>query len=99
MHAGERAMTTFTGTSGDDVLKGAKTNDIFHLEQGGDDFAQGKGGSDTFFMGAALTGADSLDGGGGFNTVVLDGDYSGGLVFTATTITNIDTLELVGGHS
>lgn len=92
-------MTTFTGTSGDDTLKGAKTDDIFHLEQGGDDFVQGKGGSDVFFMGGALTGADSLDGGGGFNTVVLDGDYSGGLTFTATTITNIDVLELTGGHS
>lgn len=92
-------MATIDGTSGDDTLAGAKTDDVFHLEQGGDDFAQGKGGSDVFFMGAALTGADSLDGGGGFNTVVLDGDYSGGLTFAATTITNINVLELTGGHS
>ena len=36
--------------------------------------------------GAALTAADSFDGGTGNDTVYLKGDYSGGLVLGATTL-------------
>ncbi len=57
------------------------------------------GGNDTFAMGAALTAADSIDGGTGSDTLTLAGDYSAGLVFGAATITGIETLKLAGGNS
>jgi Ca2+-binding RTX toxin-like protein len=50
-------------------------------------------------MGGALTAADSFDGRGGADTLVLDGDYSDGLVFGASTMVNIETLVLSKGHS
>lgn len=93
-------MTTFTGTAGDDSILGSADNDVFHLEQGGDDIARGRAGDDTFFMGGAFTGADQIDGGGGGgDVVVLDGDYSAGATITAASLTAIETVRLTGGHS
>ncbi|MBV9992843.1 MAG: calcium-binding protein [Alphaproteobacteria bacterium] len=56
---------------------------------------------DTFNMGANLTASDSIDGGGGIDTVNLDGDYSGAnaLVLGATTLQNITYLNLAGGNA
>src|SRR5262249_51151320 len=45
------------------------------------------------------TANDKIDGGTGNDTVVLDGDYSGGLVFGAATMLSVETLQLSGGHS
>jgi Ca2+-binding RTX toxin-like protein len=92
-------MSDITGTAGDDLLKGTGGDDDFHLEQGGDDVALGRGGADVFHMGAGFTGADQIDGGGGADTLVLDGDYSAGIAFTSTSMTNVETLSLAGGHS
>ena len=50
-------------------------------------------------MGAALTPSDRIDGGGGFDTVVLNGDYSAGLNFTAWTMQNVEQIALTAGHS
>ncbi|MCW5734438.1 MAG: hypothetical protein KIS73_09940 [Enhydrobacter sp.] len=91
--------------AGDDVLVGAGRGDRFDLSRGGDDVAIGGGESDYFYMGAALTAADRIDGGYDRNsknepdTVRLDGDYSAGLVFAPTTIVRVHTLSLAGGHS
>ncbi|HEX3866842.1 MAG TPA: calcium-binding protein, partial [Gemmatimonadaceae bacterium] len=48
-----------------------------------------------------LTAADTLDGGGGNDSVELSGDYSGpnAVVFSATTMTNVETLLLDAGNS
>ncbi|HEY2071488.1 MAG TPA: calcium-binding protein [Rhizomicrobium sp.] len=92
------------GTPGNDNLTGTDGADRFDLSQGGDDTANGLGGSDVFYMGGALTANDHLIGGDpatdyAENTVELDGDYSAGLVLAAGTFTDIDTLQLDGGHS
>jgi Ca2+-binding RTX toxin-like protein len=50
-------------------------------------------------MGASLTAADTINGGSFTNTVELNGDYSSGLTFGASTISNVQTLKLDGGHS
>ena len=47
-------------------------------------------------MRGALSVGDALDGGGGYDRVVLKGDYSAGLVFGASTIVNIEVLRLGG---
>ncbi|HXL99481.1 MAG TPA: calcium-binding protein, partial [Rhizomicrobium sp.] len=87
------------GTAGDDSLTGTSGADLFALGQGGSDSASGLGGNDTFSMRGALDAGDQLDGGTGNDVVVLNGDYSGGLTFDATTLTSIETLRLDAGFS
>ena len=56
----------------------------------------GGNGNDTFTMGANLTNADRINGGGGYDTLSLNGDYSAGLVLGATTVTGMSTTSLSG---
>lgn len=90
-------MTDFTGTSGDDVLKGGKGDDFFDLTQGGNDKATGAGGDDIFDFGATFTAKDQAVGGSGDDTVMLEGDYSAGLTFGAKSFKQIESVEL-GAH-
>lgn len=92
-------MTTYTGTDGDDSLVGGDSDDVFELGQGGNDTAIGGAGDDTFLVGASLDAGDHIDGGLGWaDSVVLDGDYSGGLRFVKGMLTHIETLTLTAGH-
>jgi hypothetical protein len=88
----------FTGTSGDDDLVGTSGGDLFKVWQGGDDIVSGAGGNDVFNFGAAFTAADQIDGGSGADKVLLNGDYSAGVTFAATTMVNVETLQLAAGH-
>lgn len=92
----------FTGHSGNDTINGTSAHDVFDLSQGGEDAANGRGGNDIFNMGAALDAGDAIDGGNGNDTVVLDGEYSPvfpfRLVFTATTMVNVENLVVAAGH-
>jgi Ca2+-binding RTX toxin-like protein len=90
-------MANFTGTSGSDNQNGTNGADTFDYSQGGNDTLNGKDGDDTFTMGAALKGSDSIDGGGGFDSLLLNGDYSAGVTFSAGTMTNIELLILAAG--
>src|SRR5215472_7564065 len=87
------------GTAGDDNLSGTGGNDDFALWQGGNDTVDAGAGKDIFHMGAALNAGDKLDGGTGKDVVILNGDYSAGVTFNADTITNIEVIALVAGHS
>lgn len=97
-------MADYQGTAGDDDITGTTGGDLFDMSQGGDDTVFGNGGHDVIYFGAALTAADQIDGGttGGHNrleaTLVLNGDYSAGLVFAATTMVNIERILLEKGH-
>ena len=91
---------TFTTGAGDDVLSGGGYVDSFNLEAGGHDTVHAGGGDDTIRMGASLDALDVIDGGGGgIDTLRLDGDYSAGVVFGTSTVTNFKNFELVAGHS
>jgi Ca2+-binding RTX toxin-like protein len=90
-------FTIFAG-AGNDVLTGGQQSDIFDLSRGGTDTAHGGAGNDAFMLGAALTAADAIDGGLGADTIVLNGDYSAGLAFGATTIANVDVIRVLAGH-
>lgn len=90
---------TILGTIGDDSLPGTAGADDFDLSQGGDDTADGAGGDDGFTLGAAFTAADRLTGGGGVDTLRLDGDYSAGVVIGATTLVGFEGIVLAAGHS
>jgi Ca2+-binding RTX toxin-like protein len=85
------------GTAGDDVLDGSSAAENFALWQGGNDTVNAGGGNDTLRMGAALNAGDQLDGGTGTDTVILRGDYSAGVTFTATTMVNVEILKPIGG--
>ena len=84
------------GTKGDDILSGTSGNDVFDLWQGGNDTVSGGDGNDIFKFGAAFTADDKIDGGTGKDTLVLKGDYSGGVVFAADTMVNVETVKLLG---
>jgi len=90
---------TITVGRGDDVVNANAGNDVINASKGGNDAVSGGNGNDTISFGATLTASDKIDGGSGNDTVVLDGDYSGGLVFGATTMINVETLQLSAGHS
>jgi Ca2+-binding RTX toxin-like protein len=91
------AFDLFPGTTGDDTFTGTGGDDVFLMEGGGNDTVKGKKGDDVFQFGAALTFQDQVDGGSGDDTLFLDGDYSFGLVFAATTMTGVETVILDGG--
>src|SRR5690242_10060317 len=90
---------TITGTAGDDNLVGTTSADNFDLSQGGNDTASGANGADIFLFAGTLTAADRVDGGSGSDTVRLNGDYSAGLLLGATTLLNVETIQLSAGNS
>jgi hypothetical protein len=92
-------MATFRGTHGDDNITGTSGDDNFILVQGGNDTVDAGDGDDIFRMGATLNAGDKLDGGAGKDFIVLNGDYSAGVVFNDDTITNIEVMGLDPGHS
>ena len=60
------------GGSGNDTLDGQAGNDTLD-GQGGDDVLIGGGGDDTFVLGNGAGGQDTIDGGDGFNGLVVNG--------------------------
>jgi len=84
--------------AGNDVLTGGAGDDTFR-SGAGNDTINGGGGDDTINMGAFLTAADQIDGGGGTNSLFLQGDYSAGITFGSTTIANIQSINLAAGDS
>jgi len=83
------AATNIVGSSFDDQMwLGPLTKSVHAL-----------GGNDTLSLGAYLTSAEKIDGGTGTDTVTLNGNYSGGLTFTGTTMVNVEKLTLAAGHN
>ncbi len=93
--AGDDALT---GGAGSDLLKGGDGNDTL-TTGAGTDAVDGGSGNDTIVLAANLTAADQVDGGTGNDTMTLSGNYSAGLVFNATTLTNVETITLAAGNS
>ena len=97
----ERLTGTSTGTqelrgnaSSNVIITGAGS-DFILLQDGGDDFASGGEGTDTFFFGAALDGSDQAHGGGGFNSITLQGTYIG-LTLSPANFSGIEGLIVLG---
>ena len=106
--AAETASTLLvTGGAGDDVLTGGAGSDMLNGGDGNDTLTTGAGtdtvdggsSNDTIVLAANLTAADQIDGGAGNDTVTLSGNYSAGLVFSATTVTHVETITLAAGNS
>jgi Ca2+-binding RTX toxin-like protein len=92
-------MASFKGTSGNDTLTGTSGDDTFDAVQGGEDTIGGLGGNDIIHLLAGFDTGDTIDGGTGRDTVLLRGDYSTGVTFTATTVVNVENIELGNGYS
>jgi Ca2+-binding RTX toxin-like protein len=80
---------------------GGAGDDLF-IAGSGTEILNGRGGDDEFDMGANFTAASRINGGddnGKGDLIVLDGDYSGGVIFGALTVRNVEEIDLTGGHS
>lgn len=84
------------GTAGNDAILGTSASEYFDLDQGGVDNVQGNAGNDAFYFGGTLTSADVANGGADLDTLILQGDYSGGVTI-GSGVTNIEALSLFGG--
>lgn len=89
----------FTGTNSGESIQGTSSADLFEMAQGGVDTVNARDGDDQINFGATLTGADRVNGGDGYDTLTLDGDYSAGLNFGSATVRFIEHLEMTEGHS
>lgn len=89
---------SFEGSTAGDHLLGLGGNDVFDLTQGGSDTAEGGVGDDEFNMGDEFDADDAIDGGFGFDSLHLDGDYAGGVTFNASTMTNIEFIDGAEGN-
>ena len=87
----------YTGTIGDDTQAGTGADESFDYSQGGHDTLSGGGGADFFDFGGAFDAGDQVDGGDGFDELMLIGDYSGGLALVDASFTNIERLSLSDG--
>src|SRR5687768_653940 len=89
----------FLGTTGRDNYVGTVDADEFDMSQGGRDTVSGLDGADIFLFGGELNANDQIDGGVGTDKLVLEGNYLGGVVFTATTAVNLEEIELQDGFN
>jgi VCBS repeat-containing protein len=89
--AGDR----LTGTGGDNVINGTAANNVFDFSDGGADTGSGFDGVDSFYFGGAFTAADSVNGGGNRDALLLQGDYSAGVTLGTGTVSNIVDVESI----
>jgi Ca2+-binding RTX toxin-like protein len=91
---------TYAGGAGNDDVAGAGGNDFFDLSQGGSDTVSGGGGNDAFAFGAAWGAGDSVDGGAGFDTIGLQGNYTGAnkAIIATGQLTGVEQLTLMSGN-
>lgn len=85
---------TYNGGSDGDTLGGSGANELFLLQDGGNDMVSGGGGNDRFYFGAAFTGTDRAIGGAGADSVILNGHYAG-LVLGAASFDGIEIIRLM----
>jgi Ca2+-binding RTX toxin-like protein len=93
------ASYRMVGGAGNDLFTGGASADFFDLKLGGNDTVAAGTGDDSIDAGAALTALDRIDGGAGTDFLYLSGNYSAGLVFGATTLTNVEVMILQAGNS
>jgi Ca2+-binding RTX toxin-like protein len=94
--AGKDDITT--GSGKDTIVAGAGT-DVIHPGPGNDTVLGGDG-NDYFSFGKYLTAADRIDGGAGTaDEVAVQGNYANPLVFSATTMINVEYLMVRAGNN
>lgn len=66
-------------TAGNDLVYALGGNDWIHFHDGGIDRVYAGNGNDLIFFRGTMTSADAIDGGGGTDQIVLQGNYAAGL--------------------
>lgn len=91
------ARFQIAGFGGDDMLIGGALGDIFNLGGfgGGTDVVFGNGGDDIAHPLETFGASDIFDGGQGNDTLELRGDYGKGLIFAASSLSSVETIDLV----
>jgi Ca2+-binding RTX toxin-like protein len=79
--------TIFAGNDGFDLTAGSGQNTVL-----------GGAGNDIFKLGGTLDAQDTIDGGSGVNTLVLNGNYAD-LTLGDSTLTDINKIDLTGANS
>ncbi|MCW5733392.1 MAG: calcium-binding protein [Enhydrobacter sp.] len=92
-------MANFTGTNGDDALVGTADADTFDISQGGSDTVAGGNGDDIVKAGAAFDALDEINGGIGYDSLRLVGNYAGGVTFGSQTLRNVEEIVLGAGFN
>ncbi|MEM7058505.1 MAG: calcium-binding protein [Pseudomonadota bacterium] len=96
---GTEQADVITGTAGDNSIGSGGGADLIFLQHGGTDQAYGGDGNDGIFFGAAFDPDDAVDGGeGSADQIALQGDYSGGLVFSPNSAVGIEQVILLPGN-
>ena len=93
----DRAAPLAIAGAGADDLEGGSQSDTFDLSRSDGANAFGNGGNDIFTItSAAKLLDDSIDGGAGSDTLILNGDFHVQTTITASNVENIETLQLLG---
>jgi hypothetical protein len=80
------------------VITGTPQRDYFMVQQGGNDTIHALAGNDTVYFGAAFTPADTVNGGDGVDSIILQGSYAMALgTGTASNIGSIESISLAPG--
>ncbi|HEX8571606.1 MAG TPA: M10 family metallopeptidase C-terminal domain-containing protein [Allosphingosinicella sp.] len=88
----------FRGGGGDNAVTGGEGNDFLRLQDGGADSGLGGGGNDVFLFGAALTSADTIDGGTGTDQIAIQGDYAGAEALTlGSNVVSVENVAILPG--
>ncbi|HEY2069815.1 MAG TPA: calcium-binding protein [Rhizomicrobium sp.] len=104
---GDDSDNSFNGVLGSDHMTGNGGNDTLEEEASAHAVLSGGDGNDLILMkdadatdyGHALVAADQLDGGAGYDTLEINGNYySTTFVFHATTMVNVEQIDLDPGN-
>ena len=86
-----------TGNGLNNVIVSGSAADRIRLESGGDDSAFAGAGTDSVFFGAALTTADSADGGADRDQLTIQGDYVTAPLVLGAGVVNFESFLLLSG--
>jgi Ca2+-binding RTX toxin-like protein len=85
------------GNGHDNLIRMGSGGDLIVVDGGGNDTVQSGGGKDFIYFGAAFTAEDCVDGGAGFDTVGLLGNYT--LAFAAGSLAAVEKLAVYSSGS
>ena len=97
------ASLDFTGGISNDTFRGGALGDSFDFQssgphtQGNVDVVEGNGGDDVILFDEKFTRDDQVDGGDGFDSLELEGDYSAGVNFGAGTMSDVEQVVVAAG--
>ncbi len=89
----------FTGDAGNNTINGTSSDDFFNMNDGGNDTVNGLAGNDIFTFAGTLTSADKVNGGTGYDVVLLNGNYTAGVTFSSTTLLGVEEIDVSNGNN